>query len=95
VENLEELADYYRKARDALAPEDGQRWIMLIKELRATNGYGIAEAERDALSQPAWRRWVERQINSDPKCAKSARFHIRYRGADALIEERDGRYVIR
>ena len=60
------LAQYYRDMREARRPGDPSRWILLIKELRVTHGCGILDAERIALSQPNWRRWVEQRINSDP-----------------------------
>jgi len=44
------------------------------------HGCDIAEAERIALADPAWRRWVERQINTDIECRRMAQCHIRYRG---------------
>ena len=89
------LAQYYRDMREARRPGEPSRWILLIKELRVTHGCSILDAERIALSQPNWRRWVEQRINSDPECAKSARRHIRYNGAAALLEERDGELRVR
>jgi len=94
-EHLEKLAQQYREMRKERGAGDPVRWILLIKELRVTHGCSILEAERIALSQPTWRRWVEQQINKDAGCAKSARWHIRHHGDAALIEERDGRLIVR
>jgi hypothetical protein len=47
--------------------EDRNRWILLIKELRIEHNASIFDAERIALSDPQWRRWVERQIKTDTK----------------------------
>lgn len=66
-------------------PERNQ-WMLHLKQIRTVHGCGIAEAERIALADPAWRRWVERQINTDVECRRMAQRHIRYRGDDALIE---------
>jgi len=79
----EELIESYRQLR-AERPQD--RWILYIKELRATHGVSILEAQKLALSDPTWRRWVERQINSDQRCRKEALAHIRYNGEASLIE---------
>ncbi len=65
------------------------RWIRHLKELRATHGVSIFDAERLALTDPAWRRWVERQIVTDERCCRMALQHIRYNGKVALIG-RDG-----
>src|ERR1044071_6233673 len=56
--------------------EERHRWISYIKQLRQERDVGIFEAERIALARPEWRRWVERQINSDIACRKSARHHM-------------------
>ncbi len=69
--------------------EDRNRWIIRIKELRAKHNVSIIDAERIALSDPNWRRWVERQINSDVRCRRMALSHIRYNG-DASLIQRDG-----
>lgn len=69
--------------------EDRDLWISLIKALRVEHDAGILGAERIALADPAWRRWVERQINSDTKCRRMALSHVRYNGEASLIE-RDG-----
>jgi hypothetical protein len=95
MDDLEKWAADYRAMRETLAPDDRHRWILFIKELRATYGYSIEAAEQDALSQPVWRRWVERQINTDPRCEKMARYHIRHRAERALIREQDGKLIIR
>jgi hypothetical protein len=69
--------------------EDRNRWILLIKDLRFQHNVSILDAERIALSDPQWRRWVERQINTDMRCHRMAIKHIRHNGPNALIE-RDG-----
>jgi hypothetical protein len=69
--------------------EDRDRWISLIKDLRVEHDASTVDAERIALANLAWRRWVERQINSDTKCRRMALSHIRYNGEASLIE-RDG-----
>lgn len=69
--------------------EDRNRWIGLIKDIRAERDAGIIDAERIALADPAWRRWVERQINNDETCRRMALRHIRYNGEASLLE-RDG-----
>lgn len=69
--------------------EDRNRWIMHIKALRREHGVGILEAERIALTDANWRRWVERQINSDVRCRRMALSHIRNEGEAALLR-RDG-----
>ena len=67
--------------------EERTRWTSRIKQLRQEHGVGIFEAERIALAQPEWRRWVERQINSDIKCRKVARSHMHIHGPASLIYE--------
>ena len=62
------------------------RWIKLIKTLREEHGVSIYEAERIASAQPEWRRWVERQINSDQRCRRMAVSHIKHHGPAALLE---------
>jgi hypothetical protein len=79
----EELIAEYRRLR-AERPQD--RWVLYIKELRVTHGVSLFEAQKLALSDPTWRRWVERQINSDRKCRKEALAHIRCNGEASLIE---------
>ena len=68
---------------------DRNRWILLIKELRAEHGVSILAAERLALADPRCRRWVDQQINADTRCRRMALHHMRHNGGDALIE-RDG-----
>jgi hypothetical protein len=68
---------------------DRNRWILLIKELRAEHNISILAAERVALAYPRWRWWVDQQINLDARCRRMALHHIRHNGDDALIE-RDG-----
>ena len=65
------------------------RWILHIKELRAVHGVSIFEAEKLALADATWRRWVERQITSDDRCRRMALRHLRYNG-DAALLGRDG-----
>ncbi|MGN6817334.1 MAG: hypothetical protein ACTHJR_01535 [Sphingomonas sp.] len=73
---------------------DRNRWILHIKNLRAEHRIGLPEAERLALADPSWRRWVEHQINADGQCRRTALRHIRERGAEALIAlDRDRLYV--
>lgn len=66
--------------------EDRDRWISLIKDLRVEHDASILDAERIALADPAWRRWVERQINSDRQCRRMALTHIRINGEASLID---------
>jgi len=66
-------------------PEDHSRWIQIIKQLRQEHGVGLFEAERIALLRPEWRRWVERQINSDAACRKAALSHLRRHGSNSLV----------
>jgi hypothetical protein len=65
--------------------EERNRWISHIKQLRHEHDVGLFEAERIALAEPEWRRWVERQINSDIKCRKAARSHMQMHGPASLI----------
>ena len=69
--------------------EERKRWTSHIKQLRQQHDIGVFEAERIALAEPAWRRWVERQINADAKCRKAARNHMQMHGRASLIY-RDG-----
>jgi hypothetical protein len=62
------------------------RWILHIKHLRTEHDTGLLEAERIALADPEWRRWVEHRINTDDQCRRMAFRHIRESGANALIE---------
>lgn len=75
--------------------EERDRWILLIKEHRAQHRVNILDAERIALSDPHWRRWVERQISSDAKCRKLALHHIRHHGSGALLEQAGDRITVR
>ncbi|MBT9288843.1 hypothetical protein [Prosthecodimorpha staleyi] len=70
-------------------------WFQAIKDIRVELGCDILTAERIALNDPDWRRWVEVQINRDPDCRKMARHHIRNRGPASLIAELNGRLTIR
>jgi hypothetical protein len=83
----ENRAQFYRDRRASLEPNDGNRWYLLIKELRVENNCGIDEAHRIALSDPVWCRWLEKRINTEPTCRKSALRHIRDHGDAALIEQ--------
>lgn len=65
------------------------RWVLLIKELRVQHDASILDAERIALANAHRRKWVERQINTQPRCRKYALAHIRYNG-DASLIEREG-----
>lgn len=75
--------------------EERNRWIMIIKELRAEHQVGILDAERIALSKPEWRRWVEQQLGTDQRCRRMAHHHIRHNGDAALLEKQGDRYVVR
>jgi len=75
--------------------EERHRWIELIKSIRQEHGISLFEAERMALRQPEWRRWVERQINQDVRCRRMARFHLRERGPESLIYEDGGLLRVR
>ena len=52
------------------------RWIVLIERLRVEHDISILEAERIALSNPALKRWVEKQItqNSNAVSKRSLTF---------------------
>ena len=69
--------------------EERVRWIKHIKSLRMERRVSILEAERLALADPTWRRWIERQISTDMRCRRMALSHIRNNGDAALIR-RDG-----
>jgi len=75
----------YRELRTK-ADNPETRWILLIKELRCEHGFGIFEAQKMALKDPALRRWVLRQINTQQRCRKQALSHIRANGEASLIE---------
>jgi hypothetical protein len=79
------MAAWYRERR-AIEQDPEIRWVLLIKGLRAEHGFSILEAERIALGDPALRKWVERQINTQPRCRKQAVAHIRLNGSASLIE---------
>lgn len=66
---------------------DRMRWTAHIKALRAKHGVSLDEAHLLASRQPEWRRWVERQVNSDPRCRQMALRHIRHLGRGALLFE--------
>jgi len=61
------------------------RWIEEIKSIRTRFGVGIADAERIALTDSRWHRWVTYRINNDPTCRLMARRHMRVFGDKALI----------
>lgn len=69
--------------------EDRNSWILYIKEVRARHGVNLLEAERIALSDPHWRRWVVRQINTDGRCRRFARSHMAANRQASLVY-RDG-----
>jgi hypothetical protein len=75
--------------------EERDRWIRLIKDLRIEHNISLPDAEKMALTRPEWRRWVQRQIDSDLRCKRMARRHIEYRGEDALLERQGDRFVLR
>jgi hypothetical protein len=68
-------------------PDERDRWITLIKSLRQEHGVSIYDAERIALGEVAWQRWVDRQINTDMRCRRMALFHIRSNGSASLLEK--------
>ena len=72
--------------------EDRNRWILHIKEVRSRDGVSLLEAERIALSDPQWRRWVERQINTDERCRRFARTHMATNRQASLVY-RDGKVL--
>jgi len=61
-------------------------WIELIKSLRALRGYGLYEAQKEALQCHRWKTWVLDRIKHDRVCAKQAQHHVRTYGDAALIE---------
>lgn len=75
--------------------EDRNRWIRIIKELRIDHRVSVLDAERIALANSRWRRWVEHQINIDARCHRMALSHILYNGANALIEREGERLKVR
>lgn len=75
--------------------QERDRWITHIKSLREEHNASILKAERIALADLAWRRWVERQINSDERCRRMAHSHIRYNGEAALIKRDGAGYKVR
>lgn len=75
---------------DTFTPwKSASRWIRFIKALREEHGVSIHEAHVIAAARPEWRRWVERQINSDSECRRMALRHIKNAGRAALLA-RDG-----
>ena len=90
----EEVIENYRRLRREAKSADS-RWTLLIKELRATHGCTILEAERIALADDRLRRWVEKSINARRKCRKQALAHIRCNGAKSLIEQEGDSFVFR
>ncbi|PAX07699.1 hypothetical protein [Sphingomonas lenta] len=71
------------------------RWIMHIKSLREAHNASILEAERIALADLGWRRWVERQINSDMRCRRMALSHLHHNGEASLIERSGDELTVR
>ncbi|KQN37525.1 hypothetical protein ASG37_10815 [Sphingomonas sp. Leaf407] len=74
---------------------DRDRWILHLKDLRAAHGVSILDAERLALADPAWRRWVERQIVTDERCRRMGLKHIRYNREASLIGRDGDRLFVR
>ncbi len=74
---------------------DRNRWIHHIKDVRAEHGIGLFEAQRVALADPQWRRWVEHQINTDNQCRRMALSHIRFYSPEALIDMDGDRLKVR
>ncbi|MBO9712546.1 hypothetical protein [Sphingomonas sp.] len=68
---------------------------MHIKELRRTHDASILDAERLALADPQWRRWVEQQINGDARCRRNALAHLRLNGEASLIVRDGERLMVR
>jgi hypothetical protein len=95
MEDTDNLIAFYRARRAELDPSDGSRWYLLIKEIRLLKGCGIDEAHAIALTDPAWRRWLEQQINSNPACRKAALRHIRRNGDASIIAQQDERLAVR
>jgi hypothetical protein len=62
-------------------------WFELIKTLRMIYEVSILDVEKMALSHEAWRRWCNNRINTDPRCRKMARHHMKHNGANALVEK--------
>ncbi len=73
--------------------DNRNRWINLIKRIRQEHGVGIFEAEKLALHEPEWRRWIDRQITVH--CRRMALRHIREHGLASLIEQSGDRLSIR
>ncbi|KQM38703.1 hypothetical protein [Sphingomonas sp. Leaf10] len=71
------------------------RWILHIKELRVAHDVSIFEAEKIALADLAWQRWVGRQIATDERCRRMALRHIRDHGDAALIGHDGTRLFVR
>jgi hypothetical protein len=90
-----DLVRFYRERRAELDPSDGNKWYLLIKELRLENCCSLDEAHRIALADPTWRRWLEQRINTDPMCRKSALRHIRRDGEASLIEQAGDKLKVR
>lgn len=75
--------------------EEKDDWIILIKELRIKHRIGLLDAERMALADPKWRRWVNHQINTNMQCQRMALRHMRANGEYALIERDGDRLIVR
>ncbi len=86
---------FYKRRRGELSPDDGNRWYLFIKELRVEHDCSLDEAHAIALADPIWRRWLERQINGNPQCRKSALWHMWYHSDAALIEQVQDRLQVR
>lgn len=70
-------------------------WIVLIKEIRSRYGLSLSEAQELALSHEAWRRWVAKRLNVDPRCKKQASRHIRDHGSASFFVQRGDRIEFR
>lgn len=95
MQDAASLMAFYRNRRAELDLSDGSHWHLLIKEIRLSEACSIEEAYAIALTDPIWRRWFERQINSDPACWKAALRHMRDSGDRSLIARQDGRLLVR
>lgn len=75
--------------------DETDRWILLIKDIRAKHNIGILDAERVALTDPKWRRWVNHRINTDSRCQRIALHHMRANGENALIKRKGSQLKVR
>jgi hypothetical protein len=86
------MTDSGRRPRSLKAAVVAKRnhWKLLKAERRRD----ITGVKRLALSDLVWRRWVERQINSNPECQRMAQRNIRNCRADELIEQEEDRLMM-